>query len=218
MVIKTPSILPGEPGWENLQKKKLISKNKNSFLGVRKSKKKTPDKIGNIILGDKAFRFGLPFKTHKGLTKYFVWRYKSKIGEIIISKAGEKNETIELTFNRLKSVGNYKALIHDVDFQKAWEKREQELLDTQKTCYLCHKSISKTAKPNLYHYNMFRKRSDILESSEEVTQEVVDGKLTIAEGWANFNDILEDGNRYYMSLKETALICASCAKKKNLDF
>ena len=88
---------------------------------------------------------------------------------------------------------------------------------TQNSCKLCGKKISKTAKPNLYHYNMFRKRTDILERASMVPGKVVSGKLTIEEGWGKFNDILEEGNRYYMSLKDTALICSACAKRKGLD-
>lgn len=65
---------------------------------------------------------------------------------------------------------------------------------------------------------MFKKKSQILEDSESVAAEVVSGKLTIEEGWEKFNDILEEGNRYYMSLKDTALICASCAKEKQVNY
>ncbi len=212
MAIKTPSILPGEPGWEALQKKKAKAKQQKAV----KNRKRTPDQIGKIVLGNKAFRFGLPFTNHKKQTKYFMWRYRKKIGEIIVTDEGEESEKIELTFQRLKSIGNYKALIGDSDFQKTWEAREQELLSEQTTCHLCGKKISKTAKPNVYHYNLFKKRADILERSAKVSEEVNNGKLTIAEGWDKFNDILEEGNRYFMSLKETALICPNCARLKQL--
>ena len=89
-------------------------------------------------------------------------------------------------------------------------------MSEQTTCHLCGKKISKTAKPNVYHYNLFKKRADILERSAKVSEEVNNGKLTIAEGWDKFNDILEEGNRYFMSLKETALICPNCARLKQL--
>ena len=88
---------------------------------------------------------------------------------------------------------------------------------TQEKCYLCSKKISRAAKPNLFHYNMFKKRTDLLERAAKVPAEVVSGKLTIEEGWDKFNDTLEEGNRYYMALEETALLCSGCAKKKNLD-
>jgi len=64
---------------------------------------------------------------------------------------------------------------------------------------------------------MFKFRTDLLEKASEVPEEVISGKLTIEKGWEKFNDILEEGNRYYMSLKDTALVCSNCAKQKNLD-
>ncbi len=88
---------------------------------------------------------------------------------------------------------------------------------TQKTCYNCSKKISKVAKPNLYHYNMFKFRTDLLEKASRVPEDVISGKLTIEKGWEKFNNILEKGNRYYMSLKDTALLCSSCAKQKKLN-
>jgi hypothetical protein len=90
-------------------------------------------------------------------------------------------------------------------------------LENQKDCFICGKKISKTAKPNLYHYNLFLKKAQILEESENVPNEVVKGKLTITEGWEKYNNVLEEINRYFMSLKDTALICASCAKTKQTD-
>ncbi len=216
MAIKTPDILPGEPGWEKLQKKKQSKKKEQA--SSTKSKKKAPTKIGKIVLGEKAFRFGLPFTTHKKETKYFIWRYRRKIGEVIVTNIGENDESIELSLIRLKGVGNFKSLIDDVDFQKQWESREQELLKTQASCHICQRKISKVAKPNIYHYNLFKKRADILEKSKKVADEIKSGKLTVSEGWDKFNDILEEGNRYFMSLKETALICTSCAKSKQLDY
>lgn len=64
---------------------------------------------------------------------------------------------------------------------------------------------------------MFRKRTDILGNASKVPEEVILGKITVEEGWKKFNDILEEGNRYYMSLEDTALICPVCAKNKGLD-
>ncbi len=212
MSIKTPSILPGEPGWEEYQKakqEKKIQKKQEKKV----SKKRTPTQVGNIVLG-KGFRFGIPFKTYKGETKYYVWKFKTKIAEITETTKGE----ISLEFFRFKKIGNYRDLINDADFQVNWKNREEELKKTQPNCYLCGKVISKSAKPNIYHYNMFKKKSQILEDSESVAAEVVSGKLTIEEGWEKFNDILEEGNRYYMSLKDTALICASCAKEKQVNY
>ena len=65
---------------------------------------------------------------------------------------------------------------------------------------------------------MFQKRTDLLEKASKIPEEVISGKLTIEEGWEKFNDILEEGNRYYMSLKDTALICLACAKNKGLNY
>ena len=64
---------------------------------------------------------------------------------------------------------------------------------------------------------MFKKRIELLEDAAKVPEQVVSGKLTIEKGWEKFNNILEKGNKYYMSLKDTALICSSCAKQKNLN-
>ena len=64
---------------------------------------------------------------------------------------------------------------------------------------------------------MFKKRIDLLERAAKVPEEVIKGKLTIEKGWEKFNDILEEGNRYYMSLVDTALVCSACAKQKNLN-
>ena len=44
---------------------------------------------------------------------------------------------------------------------------------------------------------MFKKRTDLLEKASLVPQEVVKGKLTIEKGWEKFNNILEEGNRYF---------------------
>jgi len=156
---------------------------------------------------------GLNFKENK---KYAIWRYKRKIGEVTVEHSDTPDEKITLKFNRLGGIGNHKHLIQDADFQLRWITREQELLMTQKQCYLCSKKISKTAQPNLYHYNLFKKRTKLLEQAEKVPSEVVSGKLSISDGWEKFNQIIEDGNRYYMSLKDTALLCIGCAQKKGL--
>ena len=167
--------------------------------------------------GAKGYRIGKPTTNPRKEKKYPIWRYSKKIGEIIVKNKDTSDEEINLTFKRLGGIGNYKHLIQDADFQLQWAIREQELLMTQGNCKICNKKISKTAKPNLYHYNMFRKRTDLLGKASEVPEEIVSGKITIEEGWEKFNDILEEGNRYYMSLKDTALICPACAKNKGLD-
>jgi len=214
MAIKTPDILPGEPGWEELQEKKKKAREKRT--GIKKDGKKTPESVGKIILGSPAFRFGKPHQTFKGDKKLFLWRYKRKIAELSIANPGKENEKIELKFIRLGGIGNYKHLIQDADFQLEWMTREQELLITQNKCHLCEKKLSKTAEPNLYHYNLFQKRTELLEKADKVPEEVLSGKLTVEKGWEKFNNIIEEGNRYYMTLEDTALICPTCAKSKGL--
>lgn len=209
--IVTPNILPGEPGWKELKEDKENSK----ISKKKKVGKKLPTKIGNIVMGDKAFRLGRPVQNIKGEKKYAIWRYKRRIGEIKVDGTEDKPE-VSLKLTRLGGIGNYKHLIQDADFQLKWMTREQELLMTQKECHVCNKKISKTAAPNLFHYNLFMKRTKILEEADKVPAEVVSGKLNIGDGWRKFNDIIEDGNRYYMSLKDTALICLNCAKSKGL--
>ena len=215
MVIVTPNILPGEKGYVSRKEKTAAKKVKEKIIKTTALKKEMS--IGHSKTGYKAYRIGRPTTTPKGERKYPIWRYSRKIGEIVIRDRNTEDEEITLTFNRLGGIGNYKHLIQDSDFQLQWAIREQELLMTQAKCYLCSKKISKAAKPNLFHYNMFKKRTDLLEKAAKVPEEVVSGKLTIEEGWDKFNDILEEGNRYYMSLEETALLCSACAKKKNLD-
>jgi hypothetical protein len=214
MAIKTPDILPGEPGWKELQEKKQQQKEQKK--ASLKSGRKAPTTVGKIELGSKAFRYGRAHQNVKGEKKLFIWRFKRKIAEVYIYDGGSDNESVTLKFLRLGGIGNHKHLIQDADFQLKWMTREQELLMTQKECYLCKKKISKSAQPNLYHYNLFKKRTKLLEKAEKVPEEVVSGKLTVEEGWEKFNQTLEDGNRYYMSLEETALICATCAKSKGL--
>ncbi len=191
----------------------MVQKKKDDLVGKSKSKRKTPDQVGNIVLGDKKFRFGMPFENHKGEVKYYIWRFKLKIAEVVV-----KGEEVSLVFFNFKKIGDYKNLILDEDFQKKWAEREKELLESQIKCHLCDKKISKSARPNIYHFNMFKFKSQVLEKSVKVSDDVVSGKLSVSEGWDKFNDILEDGNRYYMSLKETALICPSCAKEKNINY
>ncbi|MFH1521368.1 MAG: hypothetical protein ABIF18_00245 [archaeon] len=215
MAIKTPDILPGEKGYVS-RKEKTVAK-KFAERKQRAVRRKKDMIVGKIKAGAKCYRIGKSVTTPRKEKKYPIWRYSRKIGEIVISNIGEAEEAITLTFNRLGGVGNYKHLIQDADFQLQWAIREQELLMTQPNCYSCNKKISKTSKPNLYHYKMFKKRTDLLEDASKVPEKVVSGKLTIEKGWEKFNDILEQGNRYYMSLKDTALICSSCAKEKNLD-
>jgi hypothetical protein len=210
MVIKTPLILPGEPGWNELKEKKRKKKEETS------KKRKVVDKIGKVVLGDSGYRFGRAVGNFRGDKKYVIWRYKRRIGEVVVLNEGGADEKIELSFVRLGGVGNYKHLIQDADFQVRWIAREQELLMTQRECYLCKKALSKSATPNLYHYNLFKKRTKILEEAEKVSGDVLNGKLTVSAGWEKFNSIIEDGNRYYMSLDETALICAGCAKRKGI--
>ena len=212
--ISTPDILPGEPGWEELQEKKKKEKEKKDEKKV--DKRKAPVQIGNIVPGEAFYRIGRPIVNFKGDKKYFVWRYKRKIGEIRVENPGGDDERIKLGFVRLGGIGNFKHLIQDADFRLKWLTREQELLIMQKECYLCKKKLSKSSEPNLFHYNLFKKRTEILERAERVPDEVVSGNLTIAQGWEKFKDILEEGNRYYMSLEDTALICSSCAKAKGL--
>ena len=215
MVIKTPDILPGEKGYVS-KKDKTAAKNsaKKKMQVVQRRKEMS---AGKIRAGKKAYRIGKPSTTPRKEKKYPIWRYSKKIGEIIITNKDSSEEKITLKFRRLGGIGNYKHLIQDADFQLQWAIREQELLMTQGRCHLCDKKISRSAKPNLYHYNMFKKRIELLEDAAKVPEQVVSGKLTIEKGWEKFNNILEKGNKYYMSLKDTALICSSCAKQKNLN-
>ncbi len=215
MAIKTPDILPGEKGY--ISKKEKTTTRKLMERKERIIRRKKDVIIGKIKTGAKGYRVGKLAITPRKERRYPIWRYSRKIGELLVSDKGTPDEKVTLTFNRLGGIGNYKHLIQDADFQLEWATREQELLITQEKCYLCGKNISKSAKPNLYHYKMFKKRIDLLEEAAKVPEKVVSGKLTIEKGWEKFNDILEEGNRYYMSLKDTALVCASCAKKKNLN-
>jgi len=214
MAIKTPDILPGEKGY--VPKKERTAARKASEKVARKKAGIAERTVGNIVLGGSGFRMGRPLLMPNKDIKYVVWRYGKRIAEIITSNKGTSLEKTTLKFIRLGGIGNYKHLIQDADFQLAWAVREQELLITQDSCYICKKKLSKNAKPNLYHYKMFQKRLDLLEQAETVAPNVVEGKLSVADGWEKFNDLLEEGNRYYMSLKDTALICPMCAKNKNL--
>ncbi|MBU2576838.1 MAG: hypothetical protein KKF50_03890 [Nanoarchaeota archaeon] len=216
MAIKTPDILPGEEGY--LSRKEKTMKKKNTERKARKSKEKKEMNLGKIKTGFKWYRIGKPKTMPNKERKYPIWRYSKKIGEITIKNKGTPQEELILTFQRFGGIGNFKHLIQDADFQLQWAIREQELLMTQEKCKLCGKNISKTAKPNLYHFKMFQKRMGLLEKASKVPEEVISGKLTIEKGWEKFNNILEEGNRYYMSLKDTALICPACAKSKGLDF
>ena len=215
MAIKTPTILPGEKGY--ISKKEKTAKKKFKEKTANKRQRKKDITIGKIKTGAKGYRIGKLTITPKKEYKYPIWRYSKKIGEIIVKHKDTPEEEVNLKFNRLGGIGNHKHLIQDADFQFQWTVREQELLMTQTNCQNCNKKLSKTAKPNLYHYKMFKKRTDLLEEASQVPQEVIKGKLTIEKGWKKFNDILEQGNRYYMSLKDTALICPSCAKQKGLN-
>jgi hypothetical protein len=216
MAIKTPKILPGEKGY--ISKKERTLRKKTGEKKTRATIRKKEMNIGRIRLGAKGFRLGKPTTTPRKSKKYIVWRYSKKIGEIAVEGKDTEKETTTLTFNRLGGIGNYKHLIQDADFQLKWAIREQELLITQGSCYVCSKKISRTAKPNLYHYNMWKLRAKLLEEAAKVPEKAVLGKLTIEEAWKKFNDILESGNRYFMSLKDTALVCASCAKAKNVNY
>jgi len=211
MAIKTPKLLPGEKGY--VSKKEKTAKEKEIRKKTKAAQRKKDKTIGKIKTGGKGYRIGKVSITPRKERKYPIWRYSKRIGEILVNPSGETT----LTFRRLGGIGNFKHLIQDADLKLRWAIREQELLMTQKQCYLCSKKISKSAKPNLYHYNMFKFRTDLLEKAAKVPEEVVSGKLTIEQGWEKFGDILEEGNRYFMSLKETALLCAACAKQKNLN-
>jgi hypothetical protein len=215
MAIKTPDILPGEKGYVSKKEKTTAKKYKEKTARAKQRKKDMT--IGKIKTGAKGYRIGKLTITPRKERKYPVWRYSRKIGEIVVKNKDTPEEEINLKFNRLGGIGNYKHLIQDADFQMEWMVREQELLMTQEKCHICHKKLSKTAKPNIYHYKMFKKRTDLLEKASQVPKEVIKGKLTIEKGWKKFNNILEEGNRYYMSLKDTALICPSCAKQKGLN-
>jgi len=215
MAIKTPSILPGEKGY--ISKKEKTATKKSTEKKTKAIYRKKEMAIGKIKVGFKGYRIGKPTTTPRKEKRYLVWRYSRKIGEILVVNKDTPQEEIIFKFNRLGGIGNHKHLIQDADFQMEWLVREQELLMTQEKCQVCEKKLSKSAKPNLYHYKMFKKRTDLLERASKVPEEVIKGKLTIEKGWEKFNNILEEGNRYYMSLKDTALICASCAKQKGLD-
>lgn len=207
--IITPKILPGERGWDALQKRKAAEK--EGKVQTKKAVLHAPKVVGKIKAGGGGLRIGKPARTFRGEIKYPVWRYRRRVGEIVAN-----GDDITLTFNRLGGIGNHKHLIQDADFQLEWMTREQELLMTQDNCYLCGKKLSKTAIPNLYHHKMFQKRTNLLEKAAKVPNEVVLGKLTLEKGWDKFNDIIEEGNRYYMGLKDTVLVCSTCAKSKNL--
>lgn len=216
MAIKTPDILPGEEGYVSKKERTLQKKEKEEKAKEKARKKKML--LGKIKLSGKGLRLGKPAITPRKDKRYIIWRYGKKIGEILVDGKDQSEEKITLTFNRLGGIGNYKHLIQDADFQRRWIVREQELLLTQNNCYVCSKKLSKTAKPNLYHYNMWKFRSELLEKAEKIPEEAVLGKLTVEEAWEKFNDTLESGNRYFMSLKDTALICANCAKAKNVNY
>ena len=215
MAIVTPKILPGEKGY--ISKKEKTAKKKAAEKRIKAYQRKSDKSIGKIKTGGKGYRIGKVSITPQKNRKYPIWRYSKRIGEILVSNKDTPEEKITLEFKRLGGIGNFKHLIQDADFQLQWAIREQELLMTQEKCYTCSKKISRTAKPNLYHYNMFKKRTELLEKAAKVPEQVIAGKLTIEKGWEKFSDILESGNRYYMSLKDTALLCATCAKQKNLN-
>ncbi len=214
MAIKTPKFLPGEKGY--IPKKERTKQKKEKERKNKKANRKKEYAIGKISLG-KGIRLGRPVTTPRKEKKYIIWKYKKKIGEILVKNKGSENEKVYLKFNRFGGIGSFKHLIQDSDFQLEWAVREQELLITQDKCFLCKKKLSKSAKPNLYHTKMWRKRAELLEAAEEVPEEVIKGKLSIEKGWKKFSWIIEGGNRYYMSLKDTALVCPTCAKIKNLD-
>jgi len=216
MAIKTPDLLPGEKGYIS-RREKTVEK-RASEKKLKKVIHKKEISIGKIKTGAKGYRIGKPKTTPWKEKKYPIWRYSKQIGEIFVKNKDTPNENITMTFRRLGGIGNYKHLIQDADFQLRWAIREQELLMTQYNCKLCGKKISKTSKPNLYHTKMWKKRTEILEKAAKIPEEVMSGKLTIEKGWKKFNNILEEGNRYYMSLKDTALICAACAKNKGLNY
>jgi len=214
MAIKTPKILPGEKGY--ISKRERTATKKTAEKRSRKTARKKETKIGKIKAGAKGYRIGKPSTTPKKEKRYLIWRYTKRIGEILVSDKDTQEEKVSMKFNRLGGIGNYKHLIQDADFQLKWAIREQELLMTQEKCFVCNKKISKTAQPNLYHTKMWKKRAALLEKAETVPEEVLKGKLTIKAGWKKFNDLLEEGNRYYMSLKDTALVCPTCAKQKGI--
>ena len=216
MVIKTPDILPGEKGYISKKEKTFARKSKEKKEKNTQRKKETS--IGKIRTGSKGYRIGKQTTTPRKEKKYLLWRYSKKIGEILVKNKGSQNEEVTLKFSRFGGIGNHRHLIQDRDFQLRWATREKELLVTQGKCYLCNKKISKSSQPNLYHLNMWKKRAELLEKAEEVPEEVLKGKLTIEDGWTKFNNILEEGNRYYMSLKDTALICLPCVKIKGLVY
>jgi len=207
MAIKTPDILPGEKGY--VSKKEKTAAKKLGEKRARATQRKKEMTIGKIKTGGRGYRIGKPKITPRKEIRYPVWRYSKKIGEILVANRDTKDEEVSFKFNRFGGIGNHKHLIQDADFQMEWLVREQELLMIQEKCYVCGKKISRAAKPNLYHYKMFKKRTDLLEKAAKVPEEVIKGKLTIEKGWEKFNDILEEGNRYYMSLKDTALVCSS---------
>lgn len=210
----TPDILPGEPGYISKKERTKALKVKEKRDRTKALKKELT--IGKIRPG--RFKIGRPIITPRGEKKYPIWRFSKNIGEIIVRDRDKPTESIEMSYNRFGGVGNYKHLIQDADFQLEWATREQELLMTQGTCYICKKKLNKSGEPNLYHFNMWKYRAKLMEEAEKVPSLVVEGKITIEDGWDKFNDILEEGNRYYMSLKDTALVCATCAKNKGLQF
>jgi hypothetical protein len=211
MTIKTPAILPGEPGY--ISRRERVATHKDKQKRKRQAFDTADKAIKNIRIGANAYRIGKISITAGKKKCLPIWRYSKKIGEILIFP----DNTITLIFRRFGGIGNHKHLIQDADFQLQWKAREQKLLIGQNKCYICNKTISKSAKPNLYHYNLFRVRIKLLEEAEQIPSDVVSGHLTIEEGWEKFNDTMEEVNRYYMSLKDTALICANCAKRKNLN-
>jgi|TARA_B100001971_G_C18233800_1_gene565734 hypothetical protein len=216
MAIKTPDLLPGEEGYVS-KKEKTITRASIEKKG-RIKKRKQEQIIGKIKPGKKGCRIGRSTTTPRKEKRYPIWRYSRKIGEILVSNKGSPKEKISLRFKRLGGIGNYKHLIQDADFQLRWAIREQELLITQDNCYLCKKKLSKISEPNLYHIKIWKKRAELLERAEKVPEEVIKGKITLCDGWAKFNSILEEGNRYYMSLRDTALICRTCLKKKGISY
>jgi len=215
MAIITPDLLPGEPGY--VSRKDKSAQKKASEKKSREVEKKKEVTIGKIAAGSRAYRIGRPITTPRKEKKFLIWRYGKKIGEILVAQKDTPDEKIELSFVRLGGIGNYRHLIQDADFQLKWATREQELLLTQTDCFSCKKKLSKNAEPHLYHSKLWQKRATLLEEAEKIPFEVVKGKRSIEKGWEQYNAIIESGNKYYMSLQDTALVCATCAKKLNLQ-
>lgn len=102
----------------------------------------------------------------------------------------------------------------DKEIKYFWDNRKSSLFEQQKgKCWSCEKDFNEKEKRYLHHYKMEFVKEDIKKELKEITEKMLNGKITLEQGFNYHQNLFNKTFKYYSSTKDTALICYDCHKQ-----